>query len=176
MKLVLLYGPPAVGKLSVAEALAVATGFRVLHNHLLINLSLALFGWGARSRDFSRQLRETSLHAAREAGVPGIILTAVYSRDRDDYYLGLCERAEAEGDSVCLVRLRCSVETLEARVTEPTRQAFDKLTTVAGLQEKLAGLEEPFGLVSGRDSLTLETDKTMPAQIAADIVRHFRLA
>ena len=39
----MLYGPPAVGKLSVAQALAARTGFRVLHNHLLINLASALF-------------------------------------------------------------------------------------------------------------------------------------
>ena len=48
MKLVILYGPPAVGKLSIAQALAARTGFRVLHNHLLMDLSHALFGWVKR--------------------------------------------------------------------------------------------------------------------------------
>ncbi len=43
MKLVVLYGPPAVGKLSVTQVLAARTGFCVLHNHLLMDLSHALF-------------------------------------------------------------------------------------------------------------------------------------
>jgi len=34
MKLVFIYGPPAVGKLTVANALAKVTGFKVFHNHL----------------------------------------------------------------------------------------------------------------------------------------------
>jgi len=83
VKLVILYDPPAVGKLSVAQALAAGTGLRVLHNHLFINLSHALFGWGEQSRAFTRRLREVSLEAAREGGVLGVIVTFVYARDRE---------------------------------------------------------------------------------------------
>ena len=127
----MLYGPPAVGKLSVAQALAARTGFRVLHNHLLINLSGALFEFGgAQHRVFVRHLRDISLETARAANVPGVILTYVYARDRDAYILDLCDRAEAQGDAVYLVQLSCKQEALEARVTEPSRSAFDKLTTV----------------------------------------------
>ncbi len=101
MKLVTLYGPPAVGKLSVAQALAARTGFRVLHNHLLIDLATALFEFGTpRHRTFVRHLREVSLEAARAENLPGVILTYVYARDRDAYILGLCNRAEAQGNDV----------------------------------------------------------------------------
>jgi tRNA uridine 5-carbamoylmethylation protein Kti12 len=152
VKLVLLYGPPAVGKLSVAQALAARTRFRVLHNHLLIDLSHALFSWGEQSRVFARRLREISLDAARVANLSGIILTFVYARDRDTYILGLGDRAEAQGDEVCLIHLTCEPATLEARVTEPSRGAFGKLMTVAGLREKLELLDAPFGRVEGRKS------------------------
>jgi hypothetical protein len=36
-QLVFLYGPPAVGKLTVAQELAARRPFRVLHNHLTID-------------------------------------------------------------------------------------------------------------------------------------------
>ena len=175
MKLVVLYGPPAVGKLSVAQALAARTGFRVLHNHLLMDLSHALFGWGEASRVFTRRLRDISLEAARDAGLAGVILTFVYACDRDAYILGLCDRAEAQGDDICLVHLTCEPGTLEARVTEPSRGAFDKLTTVAGLREKLETLDAPFAQVQGRESLSLQTDRRTPEEVAEAVGCYFRL-
>lgn len=174
MKLVILYGPPAVGKLSVAQALAARTGFRVLHNHLFINLSHALFDLGTDpSRVFSRQLRAFSLEVARNSHLAGVILTQVYARDRDAYILGLCDEAEAQGDEVCLVQLTCAVEVLEARVTEGSRGAFGKLTTVAGLREKLELLDAPFGRVEGREGLSLRTDRQTPETVARTIQAHF---
>ena len=173
MKLVTLYGPPAVGKLSVAQALAARTGFRVLHNHLLINLSSALFEFGgAQHRVFVRQLRDISLETARAANLSGVILTFVYARDRDAYILGLCEHAEAQGDAVHLVQLTCKQETLEARVTQPSRSAFDKLTTISGLREKLTLLSDPFGQVEGRGSLCISTDTLTPKEVAETIQSH----
>ena len=169
----MLYGPPAVGKLSVARALAARTGFRVLHNHLLVDLASALFEFGTgRHRTFVRYLREVSLDAAPDGDLSGVILTYVYARDRDAYILGLCERAEAHGDEVCLVQLTCEIGTLEARVTEPSRSVFDKLTTVAGLREKLGLLDDPFGQVAGRESLSLETDHQTPERVAETIQDH----
>lgn len=46
MQLIFIYGPPAVGKLSVANALAKLTGYRVFHNHLTIDLVRSIFDWG----------------------------------------------------------------------------------------------------------------------------------
>lgn len=173
----MLYGPPAVGKLTVARTLAARTEFRILHNHLFINLSHTLFDPGTEaSRAFARQLRDVSLDAARREKVVGVILTFVYARDRDDYILGLCDRAEAQGDDVCLVHLTCETGVLEARVAEPSRSTFNKLTTVAGLRGKLAELNEPFGAVHGRESLSLRTDELTPDEVAEKIEHHFSLA
>ena len=41
MKLVVLHGPPAVGKLTVARELARLTGWRLFHNHLVVDALLA---------------------------------------------------------------------------------------------------------------------------------------
>lgn len=83
---------------------------------------------------FARQLRDLSLEAARAGGLSGVIVIFVYARDRDAYILNLCERAEAAGDEVCLVHLTCALRTLKARVTEPSRRAYGKLTKVASLR------------------------------------------
>jgi hypothetical protein len=175
VKLVVLYGPPAVGKLSGTQALAARTGFCVLHNHLLMDLGRALFGWEEPSQAFTRRLRDVSLEAARKENLPGVIVTFVYARDRDAYILRLCDEAQRLGDDVCLVHLTCEMGTLEARVTEPSRGAFDKLTTVAGLREKLETLDAPFARVQGRESLSLQTDRRTPGEVAEAVQRYFGL-
>jgi adenylate kinase family enzyme len=48
MNIVVLYGPPASGKLTVAKKLAALTGFTLLHNHLIADLASSLFPYGTR--------------------------------------------------------------------------------------------------------------------------------
>src|ERR1700722_18638783 len=47
MKLVFIYGLPATGKLTVAQELAAITGFRLFHNHLVVDLLLSIFEFGS---------------------------------------------------------------------------------------------------------------------------------
>jgi replication-associated recombination protein RarA len=48
MKLLFLYGPPAVGKLTVAREVSALTGYRLFHNHLTVNLTLAVFDFAQK--------------------------------------------------------------------------------------------------------------------------------
>ena len=47
MKLIFIYGLPATGKLTVAQHLAAMTGFKVFHNHLVVDLLLSVFDFGS---------------------------------------------------------------------------------------------------------------------------------
>lgn len=100
MKVVLLYGPPAVGKLTVARALAERTGYRLLHNHLLLDLSLSLFDKGTPPGvQLSRDLRHFVVERAIDFGLPGMVLTWVYAPDREAYAEWFCRFVEERGAS-----------------------------------------------------------------------------
>ncbi len=43
MRLVFIYGPPGVGKLTVARELAALTGFKLFHNHLTVVCTAVAF-------------------------------------------------------------------------------------------------------------------------------------
>lgn len=43
MKLIFIYGQPAVGKLTVAKELEKITGYKILHNHLFVDLVRSVF-------------------------------------------------------------------------------------------------------------------------------------
>ena len=46
MHLVMLFGPPAVGKMTVGREIARRTGYKLFHNHMSIEPILDIFEWG----------------------------------------------------------------------------------------------------------------------------------
>ena len=49
MKLVIIFGPQAVGKMTVGEELSGQTGLKLFHNHMTIDLVSNFFGYGSES-------------------------------------------------------------------------------------------------------------------------------
>jgi shikimate kinase len=49
MKLVLLIGPPAVGKMTVGQELAKRTGLKLFHNHMSLELVNQFFDFGTEA-------------------------------------------------------------------------------------------------------------------------------
>jgi hypothetical protein len=72
---VMVYGPPAAGKLTVASALADAAGYRLLDNHLTDDLALRLFERGTQPHaQLVTTLRLTLFRAAAASCAPGASL------------------------------------------------------------------------------------------------------
>jgi hypothetical protein len=76
MKLIFIYGSPAVGKLTVAKELASITGYKISHNHLTFDLASSLFD--PFSRPFGvlcEELRLKTFEIAARCGLEGMIFT-----------------------------------------------------------------------------------------------------
>ncbi|MCX7783696.1 MAG: AAA family ATPase [Meiothermus sp.] len=172
MKLVFLYGPPAVGKLTVAQALGGLTGYKVLHNHLLSDLAEAVFAWGTPPfGELVRKLRFQVLELALQKNV-SLISTFVYAAGQDDAQVQEIKAfVEAGGGQCVFVQLRCKPETLLERVEEESRRQFKKLGNVQVL-ERLLQEYELFQPVPFADSLQIDTDELSPAQAAQAIVAY----
>src|SRR3954453_494481 len=79
MNLVLVFGPPAVGKVTVGDELAKITGYKLSHNHMTVEPVLDIFPFG--SPPFSRlvnEFRRRIIEAAIGAGLPGLVFTMVW--------------------------------------------------------------------------------------------------
>ena len=173
MKLVLIYGPPAAGKLTIATEVAVSTGFRVLHNHLTLDLASAIFERGtAEWKNMVVELRCDALARAATAGLPGVILTMVYGSDRVESLEGF---VGAAGGDAALVHLVCEQSILESRVTAPERRTCGKIANVPHLRRAMAALNDPYATHPGRSSLVIDTGSTPPAVAAKLIVDHYAL-
>ena len=178
MKLILLYGPPAVGKLTIAKEIARLTGFKVFHSHLTVNLVEAIFPRGTPSRSkLLWDIRYVVFAEAAHAHLDGLIFTMVYGRNREQSIARCVEVVEPFGGEVCLVHVHCHVETLRQRVVREDRKQHGKITSVALLNEFLSHLapQAPFEAATRWDSLRLNTDVLSPVEAAQQVVVHYRL-
>ena len=87
MHFVCVFGPPAVGKMTVGRELARLTGYKLLHNHMTVEPVLDIFPFG--SPPFGRlvnEFRRRILEEAVAADLPGLVFTLVWGledeRDR----------------------------------------------------------------------------------------------
>jgi hypothetical protein len=73
-------GPPAVGKMSVAQAVAERTGLRVFHNHLSIELALRYFEYGTPAfHRISGSIRRQVVEEVAASDLPGLAFTYVWA-------------------------------------------------------------------------------------------------
>ena len=132
MKLVFLYGVPATGKLTVARELALLTGYKLFHNHLAVDLLLAVFEFGSPS--FIRLREEIWLAVFEEAsrsGTPGLIFTfAPEPTVRPQFIPVALDAMTRSGGEMDFVELVCPLAELRNRIDHPSRMRFQKLTSL----------------------------------------------
>ena len=79
MKLVLLIGNSAVGKMTVGQELAKITGLRLFHNHMMIEPVLEIFGqWRP---DVTQRLRQVIFEEFAKTDLYGMIFTFMWAFD-----------------------------------------------------------------------------------------------
>jgi hypothetical protein len=176
MVLVFLYGPPGVGKLTVARELAARTGFKCFHGHLTFDLACALFE--PFTRPFGAlctELRIKTIELAAQYDLEGMLFTYCYAYPSDTPFVErVRSTVESAGGTVCFVQLLCEVKELKRRVVAPDRQAFHKLVNVEGLEETLQRWDL-YTPIPDSDTLTIDNTHLSPAQAAERIVDYFDL-
>src|SRR5258707_14914397 len=131
MKLVFLYGAPAVGKLTVARELAALTGFRLFHNHLTVDLVTSLFPFGSESFILLREQIWQAAFAEAARSRVSLIFTFNPERSvRERFVPDTLDTVESAGGRVVFVELTCAAEELERRMEDPSRKEFGKLASV----------------------------------------------
>src|SRR5687767_2880578 len=82
MRFIVIFGPPAVGKMTVGHAISQMTGLKLFHNHMTIELVLNFFPFG--DPQFHRlvsEFRRRVLEEVAMSDLPGLIFTYVWSLD-----------------------------------------------------------------------------------------------
>jgi len=131
----MLYGPPAVGKLTVGRALAARTGLKLFHNHLALDAITAVFDF--RSPGYLRLRELFWLETFAEASRADVSLVFTFMPETS-LTPGFTDRAgdavERHGGRLRLVELTCAIDVQEGRLDDPSRAAFAKLRSVEDLR------------------------------------------
>ncbi len=111
MRLLLIIGPPAVGKMTVGRAVADRSTFRLFHNHHTIELLLDVFDYG--TPPFNRlnsEFRRRIIEEAAEAGAD-LVFTFVWDLDLPEESDWLARLVEPYADRVAVVELVAGLDT-----------------------------------------------------------------
>jgi hypothetical protein len=170
MRVVILYGLPGVGKLTVAKELARLSPYRVFHNHLIFDAVEALFPFGSPTFiELRERLWLELLSRSVRERVGDVIFTI--ARDQSlhaDFLLTLESTLGELGARVSFIGLSCSVAELEQRLASADRARFGKVNSVERFRQLIqTGAFPPFR--SPAHSIIIDTTGMSPTEAAAAV-------
>ncbi len=176
MNLICLYGPPASGKLTIAEELSAKTGFKLFHNHLTQDLAREIYpDFGSQRFSLVSRLRLDVFEYAAENDTD-LIFTFVYSGDEDDkqFIANTIETVTKHNGNVHFVRINAPIETLLERVANESREKYHKLKDADILRTSLSRYDMN-AEVENTSTLAVDTSTTEPHDAVEKIITHFHL-
>lgn len=125
-RFVVLFGPSAVGKMTVGTALAQQTGMKLFTNHMTIEMVRHVFPHGQTFRKLVMEFRRRMIEEAAHSDLPGLIFTYVWAlelavdRQEIDDYASLYTH---QGGQAYFVELEASQKVRLERNVSPLRLA-----------------------------------------------------
>ena len=183
MKLVLLIGNSAVGKMTVGQELMKLTGLRLFHNHMMIEPVLEIFGqWRP---DVTQRLRQVIFEEFAKTDLYGMIFTFMWAFDMQsdwdyiDWVKGIFGLPE---EDVYYVELIAPQEVrLQRNATDNRLKNKASKRSIADSNARLIRDDENWrceslpGEITHPNYLRLENAEIPAAEAARIIKEHFQL-
>jgi len=172
MKLLFLYGPPASGKLTIAEKLSELTGVPLFHNHLSRDIVKDIYGDKLRE---NYALVDTIRHDVLDycsKNNTDLIFTYVYEGAEDNENVQqFIDIIEGNGGEVAFVELTAHRDDLIDRVDNESRKRYKKLADpeiMKRITEDMSVYSIPFV-----EALKIDTSATSVSEAAELIMRKY---
>jgi hypothetical protein len=190
MKCLIIFGPPAVGKMTVGKAISEKTGYKLLHNHMSIDLLLNFFEHG--SPEFwklDELIRFSIMREIAKSDFPGFIFTYMWAFERkgeeteDMAYINRIEQIFAEeGADTVFLELECSLEErlkrntsayrLEQKPSKRDTEFTEKMMIKDDEEYRLNSIDGDLG---GRKHLKINNENLSPEAVAQIAIEKLEL-
>lgn len=125
MKLVIIFGPQAVGKMAVGQELEKLTGLKLFHNHMTIELVSHFFSYGTEAgKRLVHLFRREIFEEVAKSDQDGLIFTFVWAfNEKSDweYIDKVCNVFESNGGTIYFVELEADLDERLKRNKSPLR-------------------------------------------------------
>ena len=186
MKFIILFGPPAVGKMTVGHELEKITGYKLFHNHMSIDFITPVFEHGTSSfYKLVKLFRNEMFKEAAKSNLKGLIFTYVWALDQKDdqeYVDQIVEIFERENVEVCYVELEADLkERLKRNKTahrlkhKPSKRDLKFSETHLLEDHKKYRLNSREGEFDGKKYLKINNTTLGAAEVAELIKKEFEL-
>ena len=183
MKLVLIVGNGAVGKMTVGQELMKLTGLRLFHNHMTIEPVLEIFG--TFQTDAILQMREVIFREFAKSDNYGMIHTIMWAFDMQedwDYINHVVDIFQEHNAEIYCVELVAPQEIRLQRNETPNRLAHKaSKRDLASSRERVIAMDEKFRLESNpgeipfENYMRIDNSNLEPDVVAAMIKERFAL-
>jgi hypothetical protein len=183
MKFVLLFGPQAVGKMTVGQELEKITELKLFHNHMTIELLAPLFGFSPEMWKLSNLFREEIFKAIAQSHLEGLIFTYVWAFDQQedwDYVENICGIFESKGASIYFVELEADMKErlernrsgnrLEHKPSKRNMEASEAELKSSMQQYRLNSLE---GEIKKKNYMRINNTNLSAVEVAEMIKKNF---
>jgi hypothetical protein len=186
MKFVLIFGPQAVGKMTVGHELEKITDLKLFHNHMTIELVNPFFDYGTREgKRLVGLFREELFKAMAKSDQSGMIFTYVWAFDiKEDweYVEKVCQLFESEGGSVYFVELEADLEErlVRNRSTYRLEQKASKRNIERSENDLLKSMDQYRlnsyeGEIERANNIRINNTNLTAAEVASRVREHFEL-
>lgn len=186
MKLIIIFGPHAVGKMTVGQELAKITGLKLFHNHMTIDIVSDLFTNMPQERGRLTELfRKEIFEAYSKSDEYGMIFTFMWAFDSQDdwnYINGLEEIFRSRNAEVYFVELEADYELrIERNKTEnrlfnkPSKRNIKKSEELFRILEDRYRLNSFEGEIQKENYIRINNSDINPDIVAEMIKSRFSL-
>jgi AAA domain len=187
MKFIIIFGPPAVGKMSVGHELAKLTGLKLFHNHMTIDLVMNFFQFGdPRFHKLVAEFRKRVFEEVAASELPGLIFTFVWALNLEserEYIERTCDIFREKGAEIYFVELEAELsERLRRNESEFRLSQKPPKRDIAFSRQRLLEDDQKYRLNSNGDFfykdnyLKIENTNLSVSEAAQRIVEAFSLA
>ena len=146
MKFILIFGPGAVGKMTVGQGLAKITDLKLFHNHMAVEFVSPFFNYGSpEGRRLVGLFRRKIFEAVANSDMHGLIFTYMWAFESQsdwDYVDDVCRIFESKSADIYFVELEADFEERRRRNSTSNRLEHKPTKRNLALSERRLIAEE----------------------------------